>query len=243
VKNKILKLGEESMKITVKKALLALFIMLSGVFFAAGAYEIKADAMTKRIPMGTTLELEAVNTITTETLSAGDMFSAYLTKDVYADGSVVLPKGTLIRGNSAKVVEAKKLSRSAVLYLNFDHIVVPSGKQLPLKAGISSNFNLTQDGGIEGGGGYGEALSENLTKSGDIIKKTAHWGVQSGEELFTGGKYLVTPFAVIGGTFAGAGYLVGDSIADLFRKGKNVIILKGQKFNILLLEPLDVPVF
>lgn len=233
------------MKKNIMAGILALVLALFGAYGiqSADAYQIKADAETKRVPMGTKLELEAANTITTETLNAGDMFSAYLTKDIIKEGSVVLPKGTIIRGNSAKIVEPKMLSRSAVLYLNFDHIVAPNGKQIPLKAGISSYMKLTQDGGIDGGGGYGEALVENLDKSGNIIKKSTNWGLKSGEELFKGGKYLVTPIAAVGGTIAGVGYLVGDSVIDLFRKGKNVIILKGQKLEILLLESIDVPLF
>ena len=219
----------------MKKNIMAGILVLVLALFAAinlqsaDAYQIKADARTKKVPMGTKL--------------AGDMFSAYLTNDVMKDGDVVLPRGTIIRGNSAKVTKPKMLSRSAVLYLNFDHIVAPNGKQIPLRAGISSALKLTQDGGIDGGGGYGEALVENLDKSGEIIKKSTNWGLKSGEELFTGGKYLVTPIAAVGGTIAGVGYLVGDSVMDLFRKGKNVIILKGQRFEILLLESIDVPLF
>ena len=231
------------MKKNIMTGVLVLIMAAFGILQNAGAYQIQADAKTKKVPMGTKLELEAANTITTETLNAGDMFSAYLTKDIIKDGDVVLPKGTIIRGNSAKIIKPKMFSRSAALYLNFDHIVAPNGKQIPLRAGISSNLKLTQDGGIDGGGGYGEALAENLDKSGEIIKKSTNWGLKSGEELFNGGKYLVTPIAAVGGTIAGIGYLVGDSVIDLFRKGKNVIILKGQKFDILLLESIDVPVF
>lgn len=222
--------------------LMALLFVLSGIR-SVSAYQIKADARTKRIPMGTKLELEAANTVTTESLNKGDMFSAYLTKDIYSDGSILLPRGTVIRGNASNVLQAKRPSKSAVLYLNFDHIVAPNGKQIPIRAGISSSFKLTKDGGIDGGGNYGSALAENWHKSGNIITKTTKWGVKSGEELFAGGKYLITPFAAIGGTIAGAGYLVGDSIIDLFRKGKNVIIKKGQEFDALLLEPIDVPMF
>lgn len=226
-------------KITLLLLMFAAFLGLQASF----AYQIKADAQTKRIPMGTKLSLEAANTITTETLNRGDMFNAYLTKDVYVDGSVVLPAGTIVRGSSSDIIKARKLSRSAVLYLNFNHVVAPNGKQIPIKAGISSALALTQDGGIDGGGGYGTAFGENLDKSGNIIKKSVDWGISSGDEWFKGGKYLVTPVAAVGGTLAGAGYLVGDSIADLFRNGKNVVILKGQKFEIMLLDPVDVPVY
>ncbi len=227
------------------KKIIAIFAFLMLIMFGfqnAQAYQIKADAQTKRIPMGTKLNLEAASTVTTELLRKGDMFSAYLTQDVYVDDVVVLPKGTIVRGNTADVVRKKRLSKSAILYLNFDHIVAPNGKQLPIRAGISSHMKLTNDGGI-GGGGYKEAFLENADKSGEIIAKSVDWGVNSGEELFKGGKFLVTPFAALGGTVAGAGYLIGDSIADLFRKGQTIVITKGQRFTIMLLEPLDVPIY
>ena len=227
------------------KKIIAIFAFLMLIMFGfqnAQAYQIKADAQTKRIPMGTKLNLEAASTVTTELLRKGDMFSAYLTQDVYVDDVVVLPKGTIVRGNTADVVRKKRLSKSAILYLNFDHIVAPNGKQLPIRAGISSHMKLTNDGGI-GGGGYKEAFLENADKSGEIIAKSVVWGVNSGEELFKGGKFLVTPFAALGGTVAGAGYLIGDSIADLFRKGQTIVITKGQRFTIMLLEPLDVPIY
>lgn len=227
------------------KKIIAIFAFLMLIMFGfqnAQAYQIKADAQTKRIPMGTKLNLEAASTVTTELLRKGDMFSAYLTQDVYVDDVVVLPKGTIVRGNTADVVRKKRLSKSAILYLNFDHIVAPNGKQLPIRAGISSHMKLTNDGGI-GVGGYKEAFLENADKSGEIIAKSVDWGVNSGEELFKGGKFLVTPFAALGGTVAGAGYLIGDSIADLFRKGQTIVITKGQRFTIMLLEPLDVPIY
>ena len=227
------------------KKIIAIFAFLMLIMFGfqnAQAYQIKADAQTKRIPMGTKLNLEAASTVTTELLRKGDMFSAYLTQDVYVDDVVVLPKGTIVRGNTADVVRKKRLSKSAILYLNFDHIVAPNGKQLPIRAGISSHMKLTNDGGI-GGGGYKEAFLENADKSGEIIAKSVDWGVNSGEELFKGGKFLITPFAALGGTVAGAGYLIGDSIADLFRKGQTIVITKGQRLTIMLIEPLDVPIY
>lgn len=227
----------------MKKVIFLLALTVFAFFAAkAEAYQIKADAETKRLPMGTKLDLESVSSVSTASLRQGDIINAYLTKDVYVDGEIVLPKGTIVRGSSSKVLESKRPSKAAILYINFDHIVAPNGKQLPIKAGLSSNFDLTTDGGISGGGNYGTALVENAEKSGSIIKKTTLWGITSGEELFHGGKYLITPFAAVGGTVAGAGYLIGDSVIDLFRKGKDVNISKGQKFRIMLLEPLDVPV-
>ena len=220
--------------------LFALFLITNNL--EADAYQIQADIKTKRIPAGTKLELEMANSVLSESLSQGDMFSAYLTRDVRTVSTMILPRGTIVRGNVSKVTESKRPYRSAVLYLNFDHVVAPNGQQLPIKAGLCEDFNLTDNGGIKGGGNYGTKVKKNWSKSGAIIKKSTKWGITSGEDLFKGGKYLVTPFAAIGGTIAGAGYFVGVSVADLFKKGEDVYIQKGQVFNILMLEALDVPV-
>lgn len=208
----------------------------------ADAYQISADVKTKRIPMGTRLELEMINPVSTSAMGQGDMFTAYLTRDVRTKTTMILPRGTVVRGNILNVIDPKRLSKAATLYLNFDHVVAPNGAQLPIVAGLCENFNLDEKGGIKGKGNYGSAVKENWSESGSIIKKSTNWGITSGEDLFHGGKYLVTPFAAIGGTVAGAGYFVGTTIADLFKKGNPVEIQKGQVFNILLLEPLDVPV-
>jgi hypothetical protein len=52
---------------------------------------------------------------------------------------------------------------------------------VPVKAGICSHFDLTDEGGITGGGNYGWAVAQNWHKSVDIVKKSTAWGVKSGE--------------------------------------------------------------
>ncbi|MCD8024984.1 MAG: hypothetical protein LUE64_05570 [Candidatus Gastranaerophilales bacterium] len=224
------------------KKFLLLFAMLFILGLRADAYQITTNAQTKRIPMGTKLELETASAISSQNVNQGDMFNAYLTRDVRTQTTMILPRGTVVRGNISGVTAPKMLSRSAVLYLNFDHVVAPNGSQLPISAGLCDNFELDDNGGIKGGGNYAASAKKNWSKSGDIIVKSTKWGISSGEDLFTGGKYLVTPFSAIGGTIAGAGYFVGMSIGDLFKKGNSVFIKKGEVFNIVLIESLDVPV-
>ena len=219
-----------------------LIILSLGVFSCVSyAYQIKADAQTRRLPKGTKLNLVMADPLSTSSMQAGDMFSARLTHDVRVDGRTVLPSGTLVRGTVEKYKGTARLSRSALLYLTFDHIVTGHGKQLPISAAVCSNFEILDDGAISGGGNYWNELKRNTKKSGHIISKTTKWGIKSGDELFPGGRFLVTPFAAIGGTIGGGVYLVGDSIFDLFRKGHDVIIDQGIVFDIILLEPLDVP--
>ncbi len=224
--------------LTVLGAILCIFLFN----MKAEAYQVSANVKTKRIPIGTKLELEMANPILSQNIAQGDMFTTYLTRDVRTTSAIILPKGTPIRGTIGTLIEPKMLRRPATVYLNFDHVVAPNGQQIPISAGLCEDFNLDSKGGIVGLGNYKTYVKGNWTKSGDIIKKTTKWGITSGEDLFKGGKYLVTPFAAIGGSVAGAGYLVGTTVADLFKKGNEVYIKKGQIFNILVLEPLDIPV-
>ena len=229
----------------MKKLIVTLGALVTLALFAiqeANAYQINANVKTKRIPMGTKIELEMANQISPNTVSVGDMFSAYLTRDVRTKTTMILPRGTVVRGNIKSVVDPKRLYRSGTVYLNFDHVVAPNGAQLPIKAGLCDTFYLDDKGGIKANGNYGSKVKQNWSKSGSIIKKSTKWGIKSGEYLFKGGKYLVTPFSAVGGTIAGAGYFVGTTVADVFKKGNQVAIPKGQIYNILLIEPLDVPV-
>jgi hypothetical protein len=109
----------------MKKTLITLAAIMFFVFSNAAfaGYEIKGGAQTKRVPRGTRIELKMAEPLTTENISRGDMFSAKTIGDVEVDSKVVLPAGTLIRGNVREINSAKRLSKSAILYLTFDHVV------------------------------------------------------------------------------------------------------------------------
>ena len=222
--------------------LFALIMTLSMCAMSSFAYQIKADAQTRRLPRGTKLNLVMAEPLSTSSMQVGDMFSARLTSDVKVDGRTILPSGSLVRGTVEDYKGTGRLSRSALLYLTFDHVVTGQGKQLPVSAAVCSNFEILEDGAISGGGNYWDELKRNTKKSGKIISRTTQWGIKSGDELFPGGRFLVTPIAAIGGTIGGGVYLVGDSIIDLFRKGNDVIIDQGIVFDAILIEPLDVPI-
>ena len=56
-------------------------------------------------------------------------------------------------------------------------------------------------------------------------------------------QYLTTPLCAVGGAIGGAGYFIGDSIADMFRKGQDVYINTGDIVNVKLVNPIDIPVY
>lgn len=226
------------MKKIIMAALVVLGLFLNTSVFAADNRTIKADIQSIRIPEGTYLKLELIDPISTKVGNTGDEFNAMLKEDQIVNNTVVLPAGSVFRGTINKIIPAKSLSRSAILYVTFDHVVTTTGRQIPVTAGIYNYPNLTVDGGIFEGGNYGWALQQNWSNTKKIVRTTIDWGKGTGDNM----QYVCVPIGAVGGVIGGAFYLVGDSIVDLFKKGNNVNLAQGQILDIMLTQPIDVPI-
>lgn len=207
------------------------------------AHQLYADIDGINIPYGTKLELEMAENVTTKNITQGDMFQAYLTKDIYVNNKLILPSKTIFRGRVVAIKQSRSLSRPASIILNLDHLVTKYGTQLPINSGIASNFNyvLKSDGSITTNGNYFTATKTDLKKSGGILPRTIKWGATAGDDLFTGAKILFVPVAAIGGTVATVCSGAYSIVANLFEHGDEIVIPKGTIFNIILLDRLDVP--
>lgn len=208
----------------------------------AFAAPFSAKAKTKRIPAGTKFSLQMISQVSTLN-SQGQDFSAILITDQTADSDVILPMGSLVRGNIKMVKPARRFSRGAVLYLDFDHIVTPNGRQLPLALSMVARADMSIDGGLVNNATYKDAVVENWDKTKDITTNSVEWGNDIAED-FAGGYFriLTVPLAAIGGGLAGGAYYVGDGVADMFRRGKEYYLQKGQVLDVILTQPIDVPV-
>lgn len=206
------------------------------------AAPFRADAKTRRIPAGTKLKLQLIDPVSSIAGQEGDAFNAMLLEDQTSGTSVILPSGSIVRGCVSKIKPARMLSRGAVLYLDFDHVVTPNGRQLPLTLSVTNRAKVTFDGGIYESLGYGEALKKNWDKTVEITKNVTEFGVDLGEDAFTGAVYITAPICAMGGAFGGGAYLVGDSVIDLFRRGDDVMINQGTILDVILTNPIDVPV-
>ena len=216
---------------TILTILLATQVALAAPF--------NANAKTKRIPAGTKLELKMLTTLDTSVNKTGGGFSAMLLTDQTTDEDVILPAGSIIRGDIQGIMEPKRFSKGAVLYLNFDHVVTPNGRQLPLTLNVVGRTDMTFDGGITTTKGYIDAWKQTCSKSKQITKDAIAWGEDVTE---TGWKYVVVPVSAVGGAFGSAGYFVYGTFADMVKKGKHVHINNGEILNVILVEPIDVPV-
>lgn len=224
------------MKKFIMIAMLGLMMAMPSV--AAANRTIKADIQSIRIPEGTKMKLELLDPVSTKIGNVGDEFNAMLKEDQIVNQTIALPAGSVFRGTINRIEPARRLSRCALLYITFDHVVTPTGRQIPVGAGIYNYPSLTVDGGIYEGGNYGYAIQQNWSNTKNIVKKTVDWGKGTGENM----QYLCVPVGALGGVIGGGAYLVGDSVVDLFRKGNNVNLAQGSVLDVMLTQPIDVPI-
>ena len=222
------------------KILLFILMIFMTCQMAFSATPFSANAKTKRIPAGTILSLKMITPMNTAVNQKGSEFSALLLTDQKStDEDVILPMGSVIRGNIKDIKPSKRMSKGPILYLDFDHVVTPNGRQLPLSLLVTGRADLTADGGITTTKGYLDAWKQTCKKSGHITKDAIQWGKDVTD---SGWQYVVVPVAAFGGVFGTAGYFVFDSVADAIRKGKEVRVNSNEVLNVILLEPIDVPV-
>ncbi len=227
----------------MKKLFILTLMMMFASMNISLAGTFKADAKTKRIAAGTQFQLVFLQPVSTSANSEGDFFTAAIKNELRTENNtVILPQGSVVRGSIADVKTTKRFSRGAKLYLDFDHVVTPNGRQIPLDLSVRSYDRIYYDGGLYKNLGYGEAIKENYEKGVEITKKSTNYGLSVGDD-HPGLQYLTTPFCAAGGFIGGVGYWFGDSIADMFRKGKEVYIQKGEMLNVQLINPIDVPVY
>ena len=223
------------------KRLLGILIILVIAVQTADAAPFKAKAKTKRIPAGTELELKMLNSVDTSINNVGTAFSAMLLTDQTSeDDDIILPSGSIVRGDIKGIQYPRRMSKGAVLYLNFDHVVTPNGRQLPLSLNITGRTDITYDGGITTTRGYADAWRQTCTKSGHVTLNAVDWGIDLAND--SGWKFVTVPFAALGGDLGTEGYFVYDSVADMIRKGKHVSVYKDEILHVILTDPIDVPV-
>lgn len=226
------------MKIKFLITLLALIFAVNTV----SAQTLKSNAVTKRIPAGTKFSIKLLDPISTTTSKEGDYFSAILINDEKTPTNIILPAGSMIRGSIQKVVPNKRFSRGGVLYVDFDHIVTPNGRQLPLNMIITGKVNLSTDGGVYINKGYGEAIQNNWDKTVDITVNSTDFGMDIGEDvLYSTARVITVPVCAIGGAIGGGFYFLGDSVIDMFRKGQPVEFSQDEVLTVILTAPIDVP--
>ena len=202
-----------------KKIILTIFLLISFCTTPVlAAYQV--DARTERIPAGTVMKLKFQDMVST---------------------TVVLPAGTILRGTVKKVKHTGIAKRPGAVVLSFDHVVTPMGRQIPIVVRLVNFNNLTKDGAVSGGGNYYTKVKDNFDDSVDLVKSSVDLGFDIGEFWNGYPRIATVPITAVGGTCASVLMFVGKSAVDVFMKGNEVTLKKGDVFSVMLIDSLDVP--
>lgn len=223
---------------------LLIFTLTPSISFAQISKQINANIKTKRVPAGTIIKLKLLDPVSSSTGAIGDEFDMMIADNVTVDNCVVIPQGTVIRGSLEEIQSPKRLYKGGTIRLYFDHIVSPTGRQLPFYAGICNNPSVTYDGALSSKTNYGTAFNKTVENTKNIVVKPTAWGWDKGGEMLNGTpKYILAPIsAIVSAPVAGI-YFVGDSIANIFKKGEDFSINQGDTIQVQLLKPVDMPVY
>ncbi len=159
----------------------------------------------------------------------GDEFFAEVTDEVKGDKGVIIPKGTIAHGIITQTEDPKRLGRQGWIALDFDYLVTPDGREIPIEGKMSTKLHpvaeaskiVAQDVGYTlAGGAVGGFLALNWLGLEAAIASQG---------------YTLAGGAAVGGA-------IGLGVA-LLRKGNDVLIAPGDQIRVKINTSVPLPVY
>lgn len=234
-------MGRGSLKKIITAILLVCFMTPGAVFAGADTLRgsVEQDENLKnqeKLFTGDTEKLEkkdVVKMTVSQVLSGaysqeGDEFFAEITQEVKGDKGVVIPVGTIAHGTIRQMEDSKRLGRDAWIEMDFDYLITPDGREIPISAHMSSKVNPLV------GGAKTVATDLGYTAAGGFVGSMAALQLFGIEGAIASHGYTVAGGAALGG-------VVGLGMS-LFRKGKDVLLSPGDEIKVVIATDIDLPV-
>lgn len=207
----------------VKRALLAAFLTLAGIFPAYAETPAKGEPLS--VPAGTTLHCRVTETLTTKLNYQGDAFTLTISEPVLADGREVIPVGSTLQGRIAQMDRPGRIRGVGQMRLTVEQITFPNGRKAPLSAALLTAY---------GADNVKVVGSEGLVK-GPSSRPPDLEEIGAGT---TGGTLLGLIF---GHPFIGAAFGATATTVDrLRRRGKDLTLPAGTQLNYQLTRALEI---
>ncbi|OGI03029.1 MAG: hypothetical protein A2104_01795 [Candidatus Melainabacteria bacterium GWF2_32_7] len=182
----------------------------------------------QELEKGTRLKMTVSQVISSGYSEEGDEFFAEVTNDLNAPGGILIPAGTIAHGKVSKLRGTKRLGRDAYITVNFDYLVTPDGREIPIEASMTTKRHPVTSAA--------KVVLEDTayTMAGGVIG-----GFLALKFLGLGAAMASHGYTVAGG--AGVGALVGVT-ASLARKGDEALIAPGDEINVHVASQIELPV-
>jgi hypothetical protein len=150
--------------------------------FLAAVICLSALVAGAELPAGTRLEIRLKTKVASNSSKAQDPIEAVLIAPVVIEGQVILPQGTLIRGQVAKAQPIEKADTRAFLELAFSKLVDTAGKETKMETTVVGVDNAREK--VENGRITGILASETLSaRIGQGVEKVEKKSSGLGEFL------------------------------------------------------------
>lgn len=159
----------------------------------------------------------------------GDEFFAEVTNEVSGVKGVIIPKGTVAHGRIKQTSAAKRLGRDGWLDLDFDYLITPDGREIPIEGKMSTKLHPVA--------AAGKIVATDLgyTAAGGVVGGFLALNWLGLEAAIASQGYTVAGGAAVGATI-GLG-------ASLYRKGKDVLISPGDEIRVKINTSIPLPVY
>lgn len=159
----------------------------------------------------------------------GDEFFAEVTDEVKGDRGVIIPKGTVAHGKITQTVDPKRLGRQGWIELDFDYLITPDGREIPIEGKMSTKLHPVAEASkiVVQDVGY--------TLAGGAIGGFAALNWLGLEAAIASQGYTLAGGAAVGGA-------IGLGMA-LMRKGSDVLIAPGDQIRVKINTTVPLPVY
>lgn len=138
--------------------------------------EPAGPAAAVTVPIGTPVDVEFLDALSSRTSHVGEAFRVRVTRDVYAGGELAVPAGSEISGEVVQAAPLRKVGGRAVLAVDFDEVELPDGTREPITASFlqqgrseTGRDAATIGGAAAGGAILGRILNRKEKSRGAVI--------------------------------------------------------------------------
>ncbi len=178
------------------------------------------------IPAGTVIPISLSTYLNTRNSQPGDAFHAETVFPVWINQTLVIPRGTLVRGTVTEVVRPGRVKGKGRLAIRIDSVILANGVSRSLVASFR---------GIHGPG------AEKLDRSRESVEMDSSRGADVGVMAGTTGQGAIIGAIADRGTGAAIGAGAGAAaglLTVLFSRGPDLVLAPGTEFDIELKQPV-----
>src|SRR5271170_248156 len=178
------------------------------------------------LAQGTNIRVKIAEKLSTRETAVGSAFQGEVVKDVYKDGSVIIPAGSELKGRVIGVSQGHHFGSSATLRLRPDLVLLPDGTAYHLFAQVARSEAPGTRTDSEGG----------IQPKSHLVKNVAAYGVGAGTGAIIGA-YVAGPGGAVAGSLVGAGVITAHL---LLQHPSAAVVPKGSIVTFSLTEPMEL---